>query len=115
MKGSYKRRNFIQMAMRLSGFGIFSACASKSDSHDTSVNQTSTVVDPCEDFSGIPESDLKVREAFGYVKESPIAESHCKNCNLWKPPTQGLPCGGCTLFKGPVYDQAYCTYWAPVV
>ncbi|MBK8505940.1 MAG: high-potential iron-sulfur protein [Saprospiraceae bacterium] len=102
------------MSATLSWLGIFSTCVPKSNSTQENTNQTFSG-DPCEDFSGISEPEFKVREAFGYVKDSPIAESQCKNCNLWKPPAEGLSCGGCTLFKGPVYDQAYCTYWAPIV
>ena len=114
MKRSCNRRDFFQISVKLAGICIFAACVPKSNTAEEAVNQNSPV-DPCEDFSNVKPSDLQLREAFGYVKQSPIIESQCKNCNLWKPPAKGLACGGCTLFKGPVYDDAYCTYWAPVV
>ena len=51
----------------------------------------------------------------GYVKQSPIPEKQCGNCNLWLPPLAGKDCGACQLFKGPVYTAGHCTYWAPQV
>jgi len=72
-------------------------------------------VDPCSDLSGVPENDIKLREKFAYVKQSPIPDNKCNNCNLYLPPKEGSQCGGCMLFKGPVYPSAYCTYWAPKI
>lgn len=69
----------------------------------------------CDDYSGLAPADLDLRKGFGYVDKSPIAESKCKNCNLFRPPGAQEVCGGCTLFKGPVYEEGYCTYWAPQV
>jgi hypothetical protein len=67
----------------------------------------------CDDLSAVSESDLATREKLGYVKTSPIADNQCQNCNLFLPPKEGEKCGGCMLFKGPVFAEAYCTYWAP--
>ena len=71
--------------------------------------------DPCNDLSGVSESDLELRKKFAYVKESPISDNQCNNCNLYLPPKDAAACGGCLLFKGPVYPSGYCTYWAPKV
>ncbi len=71
--------------------------------------------DPCGDYTGLYENDLKARESMGYVKQSPIPGKQCGNCNLWLPPPAGKDCGACQLFKGPVYTEGYCTYWAPQV
>lgn len=71
--------------------------------------------DPCEDMSGLSESELAKREQLGYVETSPIPESVCGNCQLYIPSNTDKDCGGCLLFKGPVYEEAYCTYWAPQV
>jgi hypothetical protein len=114
MIGNFKRRDFIEILLMLSSFGIVSACGPESNSEEANTKQSASI-DPCEDLSQLSDTDLQIRKGFGYVEQSPIDESHCRNCNLWKPPAEGLACGGCTLFKGPVYDQAYCTYWAPVV
>jgi hypothetical protein len=71
--------------------------------------------DPCSDFSNVTENDLNARKKLGYVKESPIPDSKCGNCQLWLPPKDGKTCGNCQLFKGPVFTTAYCTYWAPQI
>lgn len=68
--------------------------------------------DPCTDFSKIEASELEKRKALGYVDKSPIPEHLCENCKLYIPGQPGANCGGCQLFKGPVFLDAYCTYWA---
>ena len=68
--------------------------------------------DPCTDFSGIVPSELDKRKALGYVEKSPIPDNLCENCKLFIPGRPGAGCGGCQLFKGPVFLDAYCTYWA---
>ncbi|OIN60863.1 high-potential iron-sulfur protein [Arsenicibacter rosenii] len=106
-----KRRKFFITAISLPLAGVLvSSCQSKTTS-EASGAQTTT--DYCSDFSEVPENDLKTRKKLGYVDQSPMAESKCGNCNLWLPPKDGKPCGGCMLFKGPVRTEGYCTYWAP--
>jgi len=90
---------------------LLSRCQSKNSSEG---EETATTVDPCNDFSGVSENDLKTRKKLGYVNQSPRPESKCGNCNLWLPPKEGKACGNCLLFKGPVYTTGYCTYWAPL-
>ena len=68
--------------------------------------------DPCNDFLSVSEEDLTKRKKLGYVKQSPIEDMTCNNCNYWILPKNGKPCGGCMLFKGPIEPGAYCTYWA---
>ena len=65
-------------------------------------------------MTNIPEAELLLRTQLAYVDKTPLQESHCGNCNLYIP-SKNLPCGGCTLFAGPVETQGYCTYWAPIV
>ena len=77
--------------------------------------QPSASADPCSDLSGVSDNDLDLRKKFAYVKESPVADNQCNNCNLYLPPKPEASCGGCMLFKGPVYSSGYCTYWAPKV
>lgn len=78
-------------------------------------NKAATSSDPCNDYSGLSEAEIKKRTSLGYVKKSPVANKHCDNCNLWLPPAGEEKCGICQLFKGPVPAEAYCTYWAPRV
>jgi hypothetical protein len=70
--------------------------------------------DPCDDLTGVSAEDLDKRKKLAYVIKSPIPDSHCSNCALHLPPAKGKTCGGCLLFKGPVRDEGYCAYWAPV-
>lgn len=110
----WNRREFVTLWGAMALTGVVAGCAAKSGESGEKKTE-SEPVDPCMDFSNLSESDLQLRKGFGYVEETPITESNCENCNLWKPPLEGQKCGGCTLFKGPVYDNAYCTYWVPVV
>lgn len=70
-------------------------------------------VNPCEDMSGLNESDKQARTQAAYVEKSPIIDRTCDNCKLYIPPAAGVECGRCLLFKGPVYPLGYCSYWAP--
>ena len=101
------------MALFSAGMAVVRCSDGKSE--ENAAHETSASADPCSDLSGVSENDVELRKKFAYVKESPIADNQCNNCNLYLPPkTQGL-CGGCMLFKGPVYSSGYCTYWAPKV
>lgn len=100
-----RRRDF------LSTFLVFTAaCGSESDE---AKKEPAYMPTSCDDYKGLEESDIELRKGFGYVETSPIEESHCMNCKLYKPALEGQICGGCTLFKGPVFETGYCTYWAP--
>ena len=82
---------------------------------DESKSEADWSVDPCADLTGVSQNDIALREKLAYVKESPIADNQCNNCNLYLPPADEKKCGSCMLFKGPVYSAGYCTYWAPKV
>ena len=69
----------------------------------------------CDDLSGLTDDEIKLRDTFGYVKQSPLPENQCSNCNLWIPNEADPSCGRCLLFKGPVYAAGHCTSWAPQV
>lgn len=118
MNQTYSRRKFIRKylylgSLLLNGKLLLSGC--NSDKGARKKGQSTAPIDPCNDFSGVSENDKNARKKLGYVKESPHADMKCNNCNLWLPPAAGKECGGCMLFKGPVYSTAYCTYWAPQV
>lgn len=116
-KENYSRRGFISkgIAPVLAGVALLAmACGDKKDGQtDKPAQETTNKTDDCEDFSALAEKDLEARKKLGYVKESPIQDSKCGNCQLWLPPKEGKNCGNCQLFKGPVHTAAYCTYWAP--
>ena len=97
---------------------ILSGCGKKdgtAQGNQAAADQTSQPVSSCDDLTGVSEQDLGVRKKLGYVEKSPIADNQCHNCNLYLPPKPDHKCGGCMLFKGPVFSDAYCTYWAPKV
>lgn len=94
---------------------VFQSCKSEGGETSEKGAENSLDVTTCDDLSKVPEAEIKKREGFGYVEESPMPDKHCKNCNLYLPPKDGQPCGGCALFKGPVFEEGYCTYWAPIV
>lgn len=67
----------------------------------------------CNDVSGLTESEKKTRESLKYVDNSPMPDKNCLNCSLYLQPEAGEFCGGCSVLKGPVHPQGYCTAWAP--
>ncbi|WP_439581466.1 high-potential iron-sulfur protein [Dyadobacter bucti] len=112
------RRNFISSSMytalTLPGLAVcLNACNSSENKQKE--EKPAVSADPCNDFSQVTETDLKAREKLGYVKESPIADSKCINCQLYLPQKVSPGCGKCQLFKGPVVEGGYCTYWAPQI
>lgn len=114
----HSRRKFIwdcvcASTLFLSGGLILNSCDGKTVQENKLVG--AKPVDPCEDLSEISKNDILLRQKLGYVKESPIPDNKCNNCNLFLPPGTNKNCGGCLLFKGPVYPSGYCTYWAPRV
>ncbi len=100
-------------AVLWSGGTLLSSCASNPKKEET--NKVTQPEDPCEDLSDVSAEEIQKRENLGYVKESPIPDNHCENCNLFLPKDPDKSCGGCILFKGPVHAGGYCTYWAPKV
>ena len=120
-RDSNSRRLFLHRAWQscaafVAAAAAFTGCGKqeKQEKEDTGTAATSEPKD-CSDLSNITEEQIAVREKLGYVKESPLPDNQCQNCNLFLPPKEGAKCGGCMLFKGPVYAEAYCTYWAPKV
>jgi hypothetical protein len=118
MKVNVNRRKFIvqgfHSATALAGSALwFYGCSPKTEEKKSA--EKAAPADYCNDFSNVSENDLDARKKLGYVKESPIPESQCGNCQLWLPPKPGVDCGNCQLFKGPVMTKAYCTYWAPQI
>jgi len=112
------RRTFIRHAYRTCGFlvagvMVLAGCGPREEKQEAA-KATPSPAD-CGDLSAVSEEDIAVRNKLGYVKASPLPDNQCQNCNLYLPPKEGDACGGCMLFKGPVYAEAYCTYWAPKI
>ncbi len=120
MNDQIKRRAFLEKVVRVgSGMSIipllFQSCKSDGGNATEKESVNSLDVTSCDDLSKVPEAEIKKREGFAYVEESPMPDKHCKNCQLYLPPKEGQSCGGCALFQGPVFEEGYCTYWAPIV
>ena len=116
MERVYDRREFIGKYFLLNSViagaaALLSGCDSKQDSQQG--KDANVKSNPCEDLSGVSKNDIEVRTKAAYVNKSPLPDNLCSNCNLHIPPAAGKECGGCLLFKGPVYPSGYCIYWAP--
>ena len=119
MEKKKNRRAFLHSMLKF-GAGammipiVVQSCKSEGGSSSDD-NADALDVTDCGDLSKTSEAEIKKREGFGYVDESPMPDKQCINCQLYLPPKDGQPCGGCALFKGPVFEEAYCAYWAPIV
>jgi len=115
MDRSFSRRTFIKKHFFLhGGFLSMGMILPGCDQNNTArkENKSASPIDPCKDFSTVSDSDLEARKKLGYVEDSPIENMTCDKCKLWILPPTDSTCGGCLLFKGPVYPSGYCTYWA---
>ncbi len=120
MSKKYSRRaflfkNIIGSAALLGSGWLLTSFKLTQDGPKAPVQQTpKNGENPCDDLTGVPASEVEKRKKFAYVNNSPIPDSRCGNCKLFLPAGSGKACGGCLLFKGPVRETGYCTYWAPI-
>ncbi len=94
---------------------LFVSCKSKTENGTANEEAIDLDVSTCDDLSEVAEVEIKKRQALGYSEKTPIDDQNCKNCKLFIPAPEGKPCGGCILFKGPVFEAGYCTYWAEII
>ena len=118
MPRTYSRRIFISHflcadALFLGCLWSIAGCNSKKPVQENTTPAKNG--DPCNDFSGVSESELDKRNKLGYVSMAAMPDKQCKTCKLYLPPRADEKCGGCMLFKGPVDANGSCTYWAPLV
>jgi len=64
--------------------------------------------DSCANVSSLNEQEKQTRVSNGYVGKSVIEGKRCSNCSLFIP---GKPCGTCSIVKGPINPDGYCTVW----
>jgi len=79
---------------------LFSACGSKSEP------------DSCSDVGSLGEAEKTARSALQYSDQSPQADKHCRDCQLFLAPPEPSQCGSCQVVKGPIHPNGYCTAWA---
>lgn len=97
-------------AISLAAVPFLSSCKSKQKT-EKSQTKAGADSDPCNDRSGLSESEIKARESYQYVGKSPYPEKKCSNCEFWGEPEGESPCGICGLFEGPVNPEGHCTGW----
>ena len=121
------RRDFLRKLSLLGTAGvtapvILSACggggdadtAAPMDMPDESMAMEDAPMDgefSCMDTSGLTDAEVAQREATQYVDATPDMEKTCSNCQLYTAPAADAQCGGCTVIKGPVHPNGYCTLW----
>ncbi|MRI02218.1 high-potential iron-sulfur protein [Kriegella sp. EG-1] len=116
----HSRRKFISTCFRSGSlfFGglLFLNCRDKkvSANKESEITKESTSEDPCNNLLDISAAEIKKRESLGYVLQSTVPDNSCQNCALYIPPKPDKKCGGCLLFKGPVYAEGHCVQWASV-
>ena len=116
----YSRRKFINKCFKTGslflGGALLLNCrgANESSRNEVETKKESTSEDPCNDLSDISNGEIKKRQSLGYVKQSAVPDNSCANCALYIPAKPGNECGGCILFKGPVYAEGHCVQWAAV-
>ncbi len=108
------RRGFLAKAAAVGaltvGAGYLSACKPSADTAKSPGEQAGGGA--CDDLSALTDAEKSTREGLGYVDKSTVAGKNCKNCSLYQPEKYAEGCGGCTVMKGPVLDEGYCTAWA---
>ncbi|MFT3750825.1 MAG: high-potential iron-sulfur protein [Agriterribacter sp.] len=117
----YNRRRFLRQgfsyaSMLAVGGIVWAACNSGNVAKEqkpaaNAAEEVPASPDPC-DVTSLTEQDAKNRKALGYVEHTPIPEKNCEGCKLFIPANNTKQCGTCSLFKGPVAQEGYCTYWA---
>lgn len=115
-KTIYSRRGFIGKCLGISSLAAvatfaLTGCGQGKQQHSNEKEKVAGGENPCDDLSGLSETEKEQRKQFGYVNQSPVPGSVCGNCRLYLPPKSGEQCGGCLLFKGPVQASGYCTQY----
>ena len=101
MQDRISRRSTLKLLVAVPlGAAVVSACGKK------------TEPDSCQDVSALGEPEKAARSALQYTDKSPEKDRHCANCTYWQAPKDVAQCGGCTLVKGPIHPNGYCTAFA---
>lgn len=119
---SLSRRDFLGRFAVLGALGLgvssLAACGGGEQPAETAPDGAAAPADgdviaaQCEGYDALTEQDLQIRQTLGYVDDTPNPDQHCSNCRFYTQPAGGSPCGGCTLFQGPVAPGGYCNSWA---
>lgn len=69
----------------------------------------------CDNTKGLKPEEIELRKSLKYTDTSPDPQKLCKNCALYVPPAKPNTCGGCTLIKGPIHPDGWCSAWVPMM
>ena len=69
--------------------------------------------DSCQDTTGLSDADKGTRTTLQYTDRAPSSDKQCHVCSFYQPAPEPTKCGGCTLVKGPIHPNGYCTAFAP--
>jgi len=124
-KDNISRKDFLKRlgfmgALSVGGSAIITACGGgenkeAAESGETGMESQSqaAAAQPCSDLSGLTDQEKQTRTQFQYVHETTKPDQHCQNCALFQAPEGDSPCGSCTLVKGPINPNGWCTAWSP--
>ena len=90
---------------------ILSACKNDGGAGGQAAAPASTPKVDCSDVSALTDAEKKTREGLKYVDVTPDAAKNCANCKLFQ---KKAPCNGCTVVKGPIAENGWCSAWAPM-
>ena len=115
-KNEYPRRKFINKCLNIGsvfcGGALFlNSCNTNETGRKEEGKKQGASDDPCNDLSGVSDEEIRKRQSLGYATKSPVPENYCGNCGLYIPSITENDCGGCLLFKGPVYREGHCAQW----
>jgi High potential iron-sulfur protein len=71
-----------------------------------------TEPDSCGDLAGLSDGEKTAREALQYKDRSMEKDKRCGGCNFYQAASDPAACGACTLVKGPIHPNGYCTAFA---
>jgi len=71
--------------------------------------ETAQTTDACSDLSNLTQADKDMRTQLKYVDKSEKPDQHCSLCQLFVAPKDGAACGTCTVVKGPINPDGYCS------
>lgn len=110
------RKKFLKSSAAVgAGLGMvyLAACKKKVADEEAEMAEPAATGGACSDASALSPEDKTLRDnmvnSLQYVEKSPMADKSCANCQFF---TAGSPCGTCTLIKGPIAAEGYCTSWA---
>ncbi len=112
------RKKFLHYTAAVgAGLGLVYLAACKKKAADEAMETApSAPASACGDVSTLSPEDKTLREnmvkSLQYTEKSTMADKHCSNCQFFQ---TGSPCGTCTLIKGPISSEGYCSSWSAKV